>query len=301
MARALRGLAVAALAVAVSGCGGASTAGQVPSPSSASTTAVAGSASPTPVTTEVLDSIAVMGHSGATGTMSDPDDPSRDAHENSWATGENPTVRSIYFRLAQTHPAMQGHNYNVAVNGTAVDNLVPQLDTLLQQADPLPDVVIVQSIDNDMKCDGTDAENYGPYGEALKNALTTIGQKIPGVDLFLVSQWGTVANWTAYAAGNPSAVAENSGTGPCDVFTEDGTIRAAGVKSLQAIVDKYWTVVETACAAVLRCFTDGGAMQSMRINAQDVASDGNHLAIPGHAKMAAIAWKAFAQEIKNRE
>ncbi len=301
MPRALRGLAVVALVVTLAGCGGDSTAGQVPSPSSASTTAVAGSASPTPVTTEALDSIAVMGHSGATGTMSDPKDPSRDAHENSWATGENPAVRSIYLRLAQTHPAMQGHNYNVAVNGTAVDNLVPQLDTLLQQADPLPDVVIVQSIDNDMRCDGSDAENYQPYGEALKNALTTIGQKIPGVDLFLVSQWGTVANWTAFAAGNPSAVAENSGTGPCDVFTENGTIRAAGVKSLQAIVDKYWTVVETACAAVPRCFTDGGAMQSMRINARDVASDGNHLAIPGHAKMAAIAWKAFPQEIKNRE
>jgi hypothetical protein len=301
MSRALRGLAVVALAVALFGCGGDSTADQVPSPSSASTTAVAGSSSPTPVTTEVLDSIAVLGHSGATGTMSDPKDTSRDAHENSWATGENPAVRSIYFRLLQTHPAMQGHNYNMAVNGTAVDNLVPQLDSLLQQADPLPDVVIVQSIDNDMKCDGTDAENYGPYGEALKNALTTIGQKIPGADLFLVSQWGTVANWTAYAVHNPSAVLENSGTGPCDVFTEAGKIRPAGVKSLQAIVDKYWAVVETVCASVPRCFTDHGTMQSMRIKAQDVASDGNHLAIPGHAKMAAIAWKALPAEIKHRD
>jgi hypothetical protein len=184
--------------------------------------------------------------------------------------------------------------------GTGVDDLEPQLQRLMQEADPLPDVVLVQSIDNDMKCDGTDATNYQPFGEALTEALAKVEQAIPGVDIFLVSQWGTVKNWTAYAAGNPSAVAENSGTGPCDVFTEDGKIRAAGVRSLQRIVDRYWVVVEKACASLPRCFTDRGAMQSMRINAEDVASDGNHLAIPGHAKMAAIAWRAFPQEIKNR-
>ncbi len=293
--------AVAVLALALAACGGDQPSGNSPSPTAASTTAAAGSASPTPVVTEALDSIAVMGHSGATGTMSDPADPSLDAHENSWATGENPAVRSIYFRLAQTHPAMQGHNYNMAVNGTKVDNLQYQLDRLMLEADPLPDVVIVQSIDNDMHCDGTDSANYQPYGEALKQALTQIEQRIPGVDLFLVSQWGSVKNWTAYAVGNPSAVAQNTGTGPCDVFTSGGKIRTAGVRSLQSIVDHYWDVVETVCASLPRCFTDGGALQAMRIRDEDVAFDGNHLAIPGHAKMAAIAWKAFPAEIKNRD
>ena len=301
MSRALRGLTAVAVLVVLAGCGASDIAGRTPSPSSASTSEVASSASPTPVTTEALDSIAVLGHSGATGTMSDPKDTYRDAHENSWATGDNPAVQSIYYRLLQTHPAMQGHNYNEAVNGTGVDNLEPQLDRLLQEAAPLPDVVLVQTIDNDMHCDGTDAQNYQPFGEALTQALTTIEAKIPGVDIFLVSQWGTVKNWTAYAAGNPSAVAENSGTGPCDVFTENGKIRPAGEKSLQAIVDHYWSVVETACASLPHCFTDGGAMQTMRIKAEDVASDGNHLAIPGHAKMAAIAWNAFPAEIKNRD
>ena len=132
-------------------------------------------------------------------------------------------------------------------------------------------------------------------------ALTRIEQQIPGVDIFLVSQWATVKNWTAYASGSSALVAENAGTGPCDVFTEDGTIRAAGVKSLQGIVDHYWVVVEGVCAALPRCFTDGGAMKTMRVSDEDIASDGNHLAIPGHAKMAAIAWKAFPAEIKNRD
>lgn len=309
MPRAVRGLVVAvAWTIALAACGGSDrSTGTGPSPS-ASSSNPAGSSDPatssaarTPAVTEALDSIAVIGHSGATGTMSDPDDSFRDARENSWATGENPAVRSIYFRLAQTRPAMTGHNYNMAVNGTAVDHLEYQLDLLVREADPLPDVVLVQSIDNDLRCDGTDADNYQPYGDALKRILALVQQRIPGVDIFLVSQWGSIENWAAYAVGSPKVVARNTGTGPCDVFTADGRIRAAGVRSLQAIVDRYWEVVETVCASLARCFTDGGAMRTMRLSPEDVATDGNHLTIPGHAKMAAIAWKAFPAEIKNRE
>lgn len=291
---------MAALVIALSGCGGDEPTGQVQSPSAASSSA-ATSQSPAPVTTEQLDSIAVMGHSGATGALSDPTDGSRDAHENSWATGENPAVRSIYLRLAQTHPAMRGHTYNMAVNGTAVEHLESQLQRLMTEANPLPDVVIVQSVDNDIRCDGTHTSHVRTYGEALKQALADIEQQVPGVVLFLVSPWATVENWTAYAAGNPSLVSQNGGTGPCDVFTPDGEIRSAGVRSFQRIVDRYWAEVEKACASVPRCHTDGGAMQTMRISGQDVVWDGIHLSVEGHAKMAAIAWKAFPAQVKNRD
>lgn len=290
-------LAAAVVTLALAACGsGDRPAAHAPTDSGGPSA----SASPVAVTTEQLDSIAVMGHSGATGTMSDPADPTRDARENSWATGDNPAVRSIYFRLAQTHPAMRGHNYNVAVNGTDVSNLDAQLERLVGEADPLPDVVIVQSIDNDMRCDGSDPDNYQPYGEALHDALARIQQTVPGVDLYLVSQWASVKNWAAFASRRQSLVAENSGTGPCDVFTAEGTLRLAGVRSLQGIVDSYWREVEKACGSLPRCFTDGGAMQTMRVSDEDVAADGNHLSIKGHAKMAAIAWKAFPAEIKSR-
>jgi lysophospholipase L1-like esterase len=252
-------------------------------------------------TTQELDSIAVLGHSGATGTLSDPQDPSRDATENSWATGENPAVRSIYQRLAQSHPAMRGHNYNFAVNGTTVDNIESQLQRLLREADPLPDVVIVQTIDNDMRCDGTDPENYAAFGSTLDRVLRLVQKKVPGVSLFLVSQWATVETWSAWASHHPEQVAENSGTGPCDVFAADGTVRQAGVRSMQRIVDGYWSVIEKVCAALPDCYTDGAAMQTMKVTDRDVAADLNHLSIEGHARMAAIAWKAFPADIKERD
>ena len=193
---------------------------------------------------------------------------------------------------------MQGHNYNFAVNGSTVDNIELQLQTLLTEADPLPDVVIVQTIDNDMRCDGTDPENYAAFGSSLEHALRLVQNKVPGASLFLVSQWATVQTWSVWASHHREQVISNSGNGPCDVFTPDGRVRRAGVRSMQSIVDSYWAQVEKVCAALPDCYTDGGAMQSMKVTDRDVAADLNHLAIEGHAKMAAIAWKAFPTDIK---
>ena len=255
----------------------------------------------TPRATAALDSIAVMGHSGATGTLTDPDDVTRDATENSWATGENPQVRSNYLRLAETHPAMRGHNYNVAVNGSTVDNLEAQLQQLLVVADPLPDVVIVQTMDNDIRCDGTDADNVKPFGDVLRRMLELVREKVPDVSFFLVSQWATVRTYATWAQSQPAVVAENSGTGPCAFFTPEGELRPAGIRSLQAIVDGYWGAVEKVCAAVPDCWTDEGALQAMGVTTQDLARDFNHPSIEGHAKIASLAWQAFPEEIKQRD
>ncbi|WP_426562515.1 hypothetical protein ACPPVT_17595 [Angustibacter sp. McL0619] len=258
------------------------------------------SRSPAGRVTPALDSIAVLGHSGATGTMSDVHDVGRDAHENSWATGENPAVQSIYWRLLQTHPAMRGHNYDEAVNGTKVDALDGQLLTLLAEADPLPDVLLVQSIDNDMRCDGTDPQNYGPYGAALDEAISQMQTAIPGVQVFLVSQWATVAGWTTWAAHRQDLVTDNTGTGPCGVFDASGAVRPAGVQSMQEIVDTYWRTVVQVCSKHPGCYTDGGAEQAFTVTDRDLAADGNHLSIAGHHKFAAIAWRTLPPQITQR-
>jgi hypothetical protein len=91
--------------------------------------------------------------------MSDPDAPYRDAHENSWATGDNPQVRSIYDRLLADHPALEGHSYNQAVNGATIDSLESQFEALMSEVEVAPDVILMHWIDNDIRCDGTDAEN----------------------------------------------------------------------------------------------------------------------------------------------
>lgn len=254
-----------------------------------------------PVSTPQLDAIAVLGHSGATGTMSDPANPARDAVENSWATGDNPEVRSIYLRLLETHPELEGHNYNGAVNGSTVDTLAEQLDAVLGTAEVVPDVVLIQTIDNDMRCDGTDAANYTVFARALDEQLTAIAARAPDAQVYLTSQWASVKAWTRWAARHEETVAENSGSGPCDVFDSTGRPRRAGMRSLQSIVDAYWARLEKVCETHPGCFTDGYAQQQEFVPAdRDLSIDLNHLSVAGHAKFAAIAWRALPAAIKDR-
>jgi hypothetical protein len=249
--------------------------------------------------TAALDSVAVLGHSGATGTLTDPNNLQRDATENSWATGDNPQVQSIYIRLLATHPALKGHNYNSAVNGSGVESLPEQIDQVLRTAEVLPDLVMVQTIDNDMRCDGTDPENYQPFGVMLDQALSKIDATMPGARIFLLSQWSTVDTWTRWAQHVPSQVQNNSGSGPCDVFDPQGRPRPAGISSMQRIVDAYWHQVEQVCARHQTCATDGGAEQREFVPTDvDVAADMNHLSTRGHAKYAAIAWKVLPRAVK---
>ena len=231
--------------------------------------------------------------------MSDPEAMTRDARENSWATGENPDVQSIYTRLLKDHPGLDGHNYNAAINGSTVDVLEWEFDSLRTQADILPDVILIQTIDNDIRCDGTDGDNYRPFGRHLDRALTHMEKTIPGVRFFIVSPWATVEAWTGWATQHEEKVLENSGTGPCDVFDETGKPRIAGIRSLQAIVDAYRAQIEKTCAAHPDCFTDGGALEQHFVPQDaDLAPDLDHLSIAGHAKYAEIAWQAFPIEIK---
>ena len=252
-----------------------------------------------PVATPELDSIAVIGHSGATGTMSDPSDPIHNAYENSWATGENPEVRSIYHRLLQTHPALEGHHYNEAVNGSRVTDLADQVDELAATAEVVPDLVMVQTIDNDMRCDGTDGQNYRPFGRTLEQVMRQIERELPGARTFFVSQWADVATWADWARHVPLHLGGDPDGGPCDLFDARGRPRPAGIASMQAITEGYWAQIEEVCARHEGCATDGLAenREFVPVDA-DLSVDMNHLSVAGHAKFAAIAWRALPREIR---
>ncbi|HYN32629.1 MAG TPA: hypothetical protein VES40_08395, partial [Ilumatobacteraceae bacterium] len=83
-----------------------------------STTEESTSATASATPTQWPNSMVVLGHSGATGWNSDPANPGTDAIQNSWATGDNPQVDSIYARALAQNPALEGNNFNLAVDGS---------------------------------------------------------------------------------------------------------------------------------------------------------------------------------------
>lgn len=236
--------------------------------------------------------IVVMGHSGATGYDSNPLNREADAPENSWATGDNPAVNSIYRRILARHPAIEGHAFNVARSGSDVNDLMRQARIAVSTR-PAPDLFVIQSVDNDIQCDGTDAENYAPFATTLRRTLAFINERVPKAQIFMISQWATVENYTNAIKAIPGKRAEESGDELCSVFDSSGRIRTAGITALQELVDAYHARTASTCASVHNCRYDQGALQHMTVVPGDLSPDANHLSIQGQRKMAAVAWAAL--------
>jgi lysophospholipase L1-like esterase len=237
--------------------------------------------------------VAVIGHSGATGYDSDPARPRYDLEANSWATGTNPEVQSIYLRMLATNPTVEGHAINLAIDGSNVDSLISQASLLVQRT-PQPQFVLIQTIDNDIKCDGTDGANYGPYRTELTKVLDILAAGLPGSRILIVSQWSDVKTYDRVVfAIDPRHLA---GDGPCDTVNPR-TMRIDPAKEgyLQRVVDVYWRIASEVCASHPTCRTDGGALQHFDLKPEDLSSDRNHLSVSGHAKMAAIVWAALSR------
>ncbi len=214
-----------------------------------------------PVSTPELDSIAVIGHSGATGTGSDPDHPVSDAHANSWATGENPEVDSIYQRLLATHPALEGHNFNEAVNGTDVTALAGQATAALGHS-PVPDLVLIQGIDNDMQCDGEDRQNQRPFARQPGRVIRTIDGTSEDTQVFVVSQWATWRTTSRRSRTSRSRSPRTPGPAGATCSTCRAVRDPSPCGTSRPSYDLYWATTVRTCGRIPRCFTDGGVEQT---------------------------------------
>jgi lysophospholipase L1-like esterase len=241
-----------------------------------------------------IASMIVIGHSGATGWNSEPDRPGQDARYNSWASGNNPAVDSIYQRLLPTNPALTDHAVNQAVSGSKANDLDRQIDTAFALA-PKPDLILIQTVDNDIRCDGTDDSNYKAFHDTLAAALSKLATQSPDAVILIVSSpWATVTDYVSVVATLPGGKAQFAGTGPCDLFDTSGRPARAHMRYQQDVIDKYLAQVAAACKQVPTCHYDNGALAHLAIAAADLTTDYNHLNVTGQAKQAALEWKVLA-------
>ena len=296
-----RAVALAISVWAIAGCSSSPNAATATSPATTesepatSSPPVAAGATSTPLP----DSMVVIGHSGATGYNSDPNDPNRDATENSWATGTNPDVDSIYERLLAMNPAIEGHNVNLAQDGSDVDDLVTQAQAAVR-LDPKPDLVLVQSVDNDMRCDGRDNEFLPIYGDRLRQVLQIIHDGDPGASVFIISQPGSVDSYTDAVKDNPVAVHNQSTGSPCDVFDTAGNILPSGKAYIESVLQGFFATIASECALFPECRFDQTHDHALQIVAADVTPDSNHYTAAGQRKVAAAVWAAMTSPAETR-
>ena len=235
------------------------------------------------------NSMVVIGHSGATGEDSDPARPHVEVRANSWATGTNPAVRSIYQRLLAKNPLIHGHNSNLAQAGGTVEQLLDQARRAIHLR-PKPQLVLVQTIDNDLVCPAH-ARDYSRYRSRLLSVLRLLARKLPRAKIFITAQLGLpTTEWQTLTLAERQ---QAGGTGPCDYLDLQGEVVQSKLVRLVRVMRGYDAQVKAACAQEPRCAFDGPLYERQVHRRRYVSEDLNHLSVAGHAWAARVAWAAM--------
>lgn len=283
------GAASVLLMLAGASCGGSPPPG---SADSASSDAPASTAVPRPYS-GYPDSIVVLGHSGSTGESSDPTKPVGDeTRANSWVTGTNPQVNSLYLRILAQNPAIRDHNLSMSQGGATVDEALGQAQQALVHP-PTNALVVIQLVDNDIVCPATQAD-YDAFQTGLEAVLRELDTGLPTSRIFVVSHYGTPRK--DFAALTPDQRRQQGGSGPCDFINPRGKLVPAELRRLERIVDGLESALQAGCAKFDRCHYDDDAFHNAPVLAEYTSPiDLNHFSIAGHAKAADVAWQAITR------
>ena len=283
---------VAALALCSCSGGGTPTGGSVDPSRVAATTSAASTPSSDP---DHPEGVIALGHSGMTGFQSDPQRPGENVLDNSWATGSNPEVNSVYERLVAVRPKTQGLVANVSRNGEKADGLEFQVPAALAIV-PTPALALFMIMDNDIRCDGTDPAHLPEFRAQVRAAVQSIVKASPKVTVVLASGAGRPADYARAIATLPTTPVDLVGKEPCAMFSANKKVNTAEVKRLTSIVESYEAELARACEGIPQCHTDGGALaRHPGDRLEEYGVDLGHPSVAGHQQWAAAIWPAVAE------
>jgi hypothetical protein len=202
-------------------------------------------------------------------------------------------VNSIYARLVAADPAYKGHVANAATGGAPSSALAAQAEQVLSQV-PRPALVIVATVDGDIRCDGTDSDNVATFGSAVHDAFAIIADTSPETKIVIVSQRGRPTGYAAMLEELDETERE-TGSGVCDMFDPStGARDEKHIGTLTDIIEAYEAEASRVCDEFPTCFTDGGLLATLEENPDFYADDLNHLNAQGQAWMAESIWPVVA-------
>jgi hypothetical protein len=240
---------------------------------------------------DALRGVIALGHSALTGENSDPQNLGVPTLRNSWATGTNPAVDSIYQRLVAVDPAYRGHAVNVAVGGATAAALVGQATKALSVV-PNPRLVIIEIIGTDIRCDGSDSSHYPAFGRQVKAALDLIATRAPHTAILLMSQPGQPLQVSKAITGT-AGVQAWSGSDNCSPFDPNLKLDNKHITTLTGIIKGYESELARVCATVPQCHTDKGRATHFQVRANYYNYpnyDWHHFNVTGLAALAKFMW-----------
>jgi hypothetical protein len=162
--------------------------------------------------------------------------------------------------------------------------------------------VIIQTIDGDIRCDGTDDRHVPEFGSALMAALEVITEVSPESRVLTPNQAGRPEAEAAALADEPDIRRSFGGTGMCDFFDPNGALVAERLATLTGIIEQYEAEQVRVCSVFPQCSTDHGVMKTyVREKEHVVEGDWNHLVARGQAAIAELILTKIAQLLELNE
>lgn len=197
---------------------------------------------------------------------------------NSWVTGTNPKVHSIFVRLRQRNGAGE-RAFNAAEPGVGMALLATQAERIPKHAD----LVTIDMGTNDA-CESPTA--VAEFRRNLVNGLKTIAERVPNARIVVLSIRNELAKWDAVKS---LAEARSVRSLCMAALTTSG--RRALAKAIRAMNHE----IAIACGRQPRCRYDGGAAFRIRWSRADVSSvDYFHPSVAGQRKTADAVWASGA-------
>jgi lysophospholipase L1-like esterase len=224
-------------------------------------------------------SIAALGGSASTGFSTAGQ--FAEAPANSWVTGTNPAVRSIYLRLRTLNPTIARHVYHGAEPGSTMSDVADQAKRVPHGTE----LVTVQAGGNDA-CGAPDPTRPAAFRAQFETALKALEARVPRARVVVLSIFDLPAMWDAVK----SVPAATSARNLCiSVESADGE-RALG-RQVRYLNQQLASV----CARHRNCRYDGGAAYHLRWQRRDISTvDYFHPSLSGQRKIAAALWATDA-------
>lgn len=215
-----------------------------------------------------------------------------DFPENSWSTGTNVTVNSLYTRILAQNPGIAGKNYNFSVSGSRMTHLNGQAAQAVAQG---VDLVTILLGANDV-CTASEASMtpVATFQAQFQAGMQTLSSGLPNARIAVVSipdiynLWSILHNnagaqfiWSAFGICQ-SMLANPTSMAPADVT------RRANVR--QRNID-FNNVLHDVCAQYVHCKFDNYIAFNTAFQPGDVSGlDFFHPSLQGQALAAQIAW-----------
>ncbi|HEX6291922.1 MAG TPA: SGNH/GDSL hydrolase family protein [Herpetosiphonaceae bacterium] len=217
-----------------------------------------------------------------------------DAPSNSWSTGSNATVNSLYLRILANNPAINGNNYNAAVSGAKIADLSDQVAAVnLLQVEYVTILMGANDVCTSSEASMTPVDTFRAEFEEAMRSLNTWS---PGARIYVVSipniynLWAVLkGNWAARTTWSTLGICQSMLANPLSTTQADVSRRE---RVRQRNID-FNTQLAQVCAQYPQCRFDGNAVFNTTFVASDVSTrDYFHPSVAGQAKLASVTWQA---------